>query len=154
VAWDAESFSRIASTHGDGHKALQRLTAHPPHRHTPLISHSGPALQLLIIERESATASGENQHRSADQLIADVSGRVGLPRPGSDARGLGKDVVATIGDLTQLLHGLIQVAPVRGLPHGGAVQRAVEQLVLGGHALAYRMQVRFYGAQLRWKLFD
>ena len=101
-----------------------------------------PALLLVIVEWESATASGEDQHRGTDQLIADVSGRAGIPRPGSDASGLGKDVVAAIGDLAQLLNGFVEVAALGGVPHGGSVESGAEQLILGGHAQAYRMQIR------------
>jgi hypothetical protein len=57
-----------------------------------------------------------------------------------DACGLGKDVVAAIGNLSQLLDGLIQVAALDGVPHGGAVESALEQLVPGGHAPAYGKQ--------------
>jgi hypothetical protein len=46
--------------------------------------------------------TGEDEHPSADQLIANVSGRAGIPRPG-DACSLGKDVVSAIGDIAQLL---------------------------------------------------
>jgi hypothetical protein len=60
-----------------------------------------------------------------------MSGRAGIPEPGSDAGSLGKDVVTAIGDLAQLLNGFIQVAALRGSPHGGAVESAVEQQV--GH---------------------
>ena len=37
----------------------------------------------------------------------------------------------------------VQVAFLHGVPHGGAVQGAVEQLILGAHTSAYRMQIRF-----------
>jgi hypothetical protein len=69
-----------------------------------------PALELSIVEWDAVAAAGEDQHRGADQLIADVSGRTGVPRPGSDAGGLGKDVVTAIGDLAQFLDGFVQVA--------------------------------------------
>jgi hypothetical protein len=52
----------------------------------------------------------------------------------SNARGFGQDVVAAIRDLAQLLNGFVKAAALDGVPHGGAVQSAVEQLVLGGHA--------------------
>jgi hypothetical protein len=42
-------------------------------------------------------------------------------------------MVAAIGDLTQLGDGLGSVAPLSGVPHGGAVERTVEQLILGRH---------------------
>ena len=61
-----------------------------------------------------------------------MSGRSGVPGPDSDAGCLGKDVVAAIGDLAQLLDGFIQVAALDRATHGGAVESAVEQLVLGG----------------------
>jgi hypothetical protein len=44
-----------------------------------------------------------------------------------------KDVVTAIGDLAQLLDGFIKAAAFGGVPHGGAVQSAVEQLILGAH---------------------
>jgi hypothetical protein len=52
----------------------------------------------------------------------------------SNAGGFGQDVVAAIRDLAQLLNGFVKAAALDGVPHGGAVQSAVEQLVLGGHA--------------------
>jgi hypothetical protein len=54
--------------------------------------------------------SGEDEHPGTDQLISDVSGRAGIPRTRCDACSLGKDVVAAIGDLTQLLDGFVEVA--------------------------------------------
>ena len=56
-----------------------------------LIADARPPLQLVIVQRESATASGENQHRGANQLIADVSCRAGIPRPDSAACGFGEE---------------------------------------------------------------
>jgi hypothetical protein len=73
--------------------------------------------------------------------MADVSWP-GVPEPGGDTCSLSQDIVAAIGDLAQLLDGLIQVAAFGGVPHRGAVQSAVEELVSGGHAPAYRMQIR------------
>jgi hypothetical protein len=61
----------------------------------------------------------------------------------SNARCFGQDVVAAVGDLAQLLDRFVEVAALGGVPHGGAVQSAVEQLVLGGHAQAYRKKIRF-----------
>jgi hypothetical protein len=78
-----------------------------------------------------------------------VSGRAGVPRPGSDACSLGKYVVTAIGDLAQLLDGFIQVAAFGGVPHGGAVEGAVEQLIFGTHNPAYRTQIRFRQTQPR-----
>jgi hypothetical protein len=46
----------------------------------------------------------------------------------SNARGFGQDVVAAVGDLAQLLDRFVEVAALGGVPHGGAVQSAVEQL--------------------------
>jgi hypothetical protein len=40
--------------------------------------------------------------------MPDVSGGPGIPKPGGYAGSLSKDVVAAIGDLTQLLNALIQ----------------------------------------------
>jgi hypothetical protein len=82
-----------------------------------------------------------------DQLIADVSVWAGVPGADSDTSGLGEDVVTTIGDLARLLDGFVEVAAFGGVPHGGAVQSAVEQLVLGGHAPLYRMQIRLHHTQ-------
>ena len=89
------------------------------------------------------TPAGEDQHSGADQLMPDVSGRVGVPISCSDACGLGQDVVAAIGDLAQLLDGFIEAAAFGGLPHGGAVEGAVEQLILGAHTSGYRTQFLF-----------
>jgi hypothetical protein len=75
-----------------------RKSQHRP----PLVADSCPTLKLVIVQRESLTHAGEDQHSSADQLIADVSGRAGIPISGSDASGLGQDVVTAIGDLAQL----------------------------------------------------
>ena len=71
--------------------------------------------------------------------MADTGGRPRVPRPGSDACSLSQDVVAAIGDLAQLLDGFVEVAAFDGVPHGGSVKCAVEKLILGGHAPAYRM---------------
>ena len=70
--------------------------------HTALVTDACPSLQFVIVEWEAATTSGENQHPSADQLIADVTGRVGVPGPGSGAGGLSQDVVAAIRDFAKL----------------------------------------------------
>jgi hypothetical protein len=59
-----------------------------------------------------------------------MSGWPRVPRPGLDARGLGKDVVAAIGDLSKLFDGFVKAAAFGGVPHGGAVEIAVEQLIL------------------------
>jgi hypothetical protein len=47
------------------------------------------------------------------------------------------------GDLTQLGDGFGEITPFGGVQHGGAVQVAVEQLILGAHTSAYRMQFLF-----------
>jgi hypothetical protein len=44
-------------------------------------------VRCVIVQRESAATSGENQHPGADQLIADMSGRPGVPGPGSERAG-------------------------------------------------------------------
>ena len=51
-------------------------------------------------------------------------------RTGCDAGSLSQDVVTAISDLAQLLDGFIQVAALGGVPHGGAVEGAVEELSL------------------------
>jgi hypothetical protein len=61
-----------------------------PRPHSPLIADARPTLQFVIVERESAATSGEDQHPGADQLIADVSRRPRVPRPGSNASGLAR----------------------------------------------------------------
>jgi hypothetical protein len=71
----------------------------------PLVADTCPTLQVVIVEREAATVSGEEEHPGADQLITNVSGRAGIPEPGVDACNLGKAVVTAIGDLAQLLDG-------------------------------------------------
>jgi hypothetical protein len=96
-----------------------------------------------MVERESATTSGEDQHPGADQFIANMGGWAGVPRPGSDACSLRKDVVTAIGNLAQLLNGFIEVAALRGVTHRRAVKSDVEKPVLSGHAPMYRTLIRF-----------
>ena len=72
--------------------------------------------------------------------MADVRRRAGVTS--SDASGLGQDVVAAIGDLAQLLDGFIKAAAFGGAPHRGAMEGAVEQLILGAHTSAYRTTFR------------
>ena len=55
------------------------------------------------------TPAGEDQHSGADQLIPDVIGRAGIPRPRRDTCGLGQDVVAAVGDLAHLFDRFVQV---------------------------------------------
>ncbi len=74
-----------------------------------------------------------DEHPSADQLIADVSGWAGVPGAGGDASGLGEDVVTAVGELAQLFDGFVKVAALGGVPHCGAVEGAVEKLIRGGH---------------------
>jgi hypothetical protein len=76
-------------------------------------------VQLVIVQRESAAASGEIQHRCADQLTADV--RPGVLGPRSDACSLSQYVVAAIGHLAQLLDGFVEAAAF-----GGVAMRALE----------------------------
>jgi hypothetical protein len=49
--------------------------------HPALVADPRPALQLVIVQRESLTPAGEDQHSGADQLMADVIGRAGVPTP-------------------------------------------------------------------------
>jgi hypothetical protein len=79
--------------------------------------------------------------------MADVSGRAGVPTPGSDARGLGQDVVAAIGDLAQLLDGFIEATAFGGVPHRDAVEGAVEQLI-GAAYTPQRIEYNFYLARV------
>jgi hypothetical protein len=81
---------------------------------SPAHSQFGPPLQLVIVQRESATASGKDQHPGADQFIADVSGPTAYQGPGNDPSDLGKDVVTAVGELAQLLDGFVEVAPFGG----------------------------------------
>jgi len=67
----------------------------------PLEPDACPALEFFVVEWDAVAAAGEDQQPGADQLITDMSGRPGIPRPGSDARGLSEDVVTTISDLAQ-----------------------------------------------------
>jgi hypothetical protein len=67
----------------------------------------------------------------------------GLPGAGSDAGGLGQDVVTAVGDLAQLLDGFIQVAAFGGVPHRGAVKGAVEKLIRSGRRLTTRTLAAF-----------
>jgi hypothetical protein len=64
-------------------------------------------LQLVIVERQPSAVSRDDEHPGADQLIADMGGWSGIPGAGGDPGGLGKDVVTAVGDLAQLLNGLI-----------------------------------------------
>ena len=52
---------------------------------------------VVVIQRQTATASGEDQHPGGDQLMANVCGRPGVPRSRGDPSGLGQDVVSAIG---------------------------------------------------------
>ena len=61
---------------------------------------------------------------------------------GRKAPNFGEDVIAAIGDLAQFLDGLVEVAAFGGVPHGGAMERNIEQVILGAHAPDYRMSVR------------
>jgi hypothetical protein len=87
-------------------------------------------------------AAGHDQQSGGDQLMSDVSGRPRVPRTRRDAGRLSEHLIMAIGDLTQLGDGFIEAAPPGGVPHGGAVEGAVEQLILGAHTPAYRMYVR------------
>jgi hypothetical protein len=52
------------------------------------------------------------------------------------------DFVVTVGDFAQLGDGVVKVAALGRVPHCRAVESAVEQLFLSGHAQAYRIRVR------------
>jgi hypothetical protein len=71
-----------------------------------------------------------------------MRGRPGVPGSGFDAGSFGEDVISAACDLAQLLDGFVQVAAFGGIPHRGAVEGAVEQLILSAQSSAYRM-VRF-----------
>jgi hypothetical protein len=67
-----------------------------------------------------------------------MSRRPRIPQTSRYPGRLSKHVIIAIGDLAKLHDGLGQITPLGGVPHRGAVKGAVEQLILGGHAPAYR----------------
>ena len=67
----------------------------------------------------------------------------GIPRPGGDSGGLAEHIVAAIRDFAKLGNRLSQITFLHGVSDGGSVEGAVEQLILGAHNAAYRMQIRF-----------
>jgi hypothetical protein len=73
----------------------------------------------------------------------DMGRRRRVPPAGGDTGGLCEHLDMAIGYLAKLCDGLGQVTPFGGVPHRGAVQSAVEQLILGAHTSAYRMQFLF-----------
>jgi hypothetical protein len=50
--------------------------------------HPCPTLQLVIVYRQTAAATGEDEHPGADQLITDVGGWAGIPGTCGDSGGL------------------------------------------------------------------
>jgi hypothetical protein len=77
------------------------------------------------LEPETSAASRQDEHPGADQW----EWPAGIPRPGSNARGLGQDVVTAVGDLAQLFDRFVKVAALCGVPHRRAVKGAVKGLV-------------------------
>jgi hypothetical protein len=84
------------------------------------------------VDGTAATVSGD-EHPSANQFIADLRGRAGVPRADLDACNLGKDVVTAIGHLAQLFKGFVQVAAPGGMPYRRPLQSTEEELICGGH---------------------
>jgi len=54
-----------------------------------------------------------------------------------------EDVVRAVGNLAQLFDRFRKVAFLGGIPHRGAVEVAVEQLIPGANTSAYRTQFLF-----------
>ena len=61
-----------------------------------------PALKFGVVERDTGTTAGKDEHAGGDQLVTDMSGRAGVPGSGGDAGGFGEDMIATVTDLAEL----------------------------------------------------
>jgi hypothetical protein len=61
--------------------------------HPTLITHPCLTLQLVKSNGKPRPSPAKINIPDSDQLIADMGGRAGIAEPGSDACGLGKDVV-------------------------------------------------------------
>jgi hypothetical protein len=60
-------------------------------RHASLESDAGPTFQVSIVERDTVTSAGQDQHYGGEQLVADMGGWIRVPldhRAVGDARGL------------------------------------------------------------------
>jgi hypothetical protein len=44
-----------------------------------LVANPRPALELVVVKRQTAAVTSKDQHPGADQLIADVGGWAGIP---------------------------------------------------------------------------
>ena len=64
-----------------------------------LESHPCPALQLLIVHRQTAVTGREDEHAGANQLIPDVSGRVAYHEPAVIPATSARMLVPAVGDL-------------------------------------------------------
>ena len=58
--------------------------------------------QLVVVQRQTAAACRGYEHSGADQLMPDMSGRPGIPRPRGDAGGLSENVVPTVSNFAEL----------------------------------------------------
>jgi hypothetical protein len=58
--------------------------------------------KLVVVQRQTAAATGEDEHPGADQFIADVDGWAGTPRARGNPGGLGQNVITAVSDLAQL----------------------------------------------------
>jgi hypothetical protein len=73
---------------------------------------------------------GHDQHSGGDQLLTSMGGWPGVADASFDSGSLSVDVVAPVGDLAKLSDRLGEVAFLRGVAHSGAVEGAVEQLIV------------------------
>jgi hypothetical protein len=74
-------------TNGSGPSPFALAGPHPP-----LITHPGPALQLVVVQRLAITAASHDQHSRRNKLIACVGARPGIPRTSLDSSGFGENV--------------------------------------------------------------
>src|SRR5215216_3748520 len=58
-----------------------------------LVPGPGPALKFGVVERDTGTTAGKDEHAGGDQLVTDMSGRAGVPGSGGDAGGFGEDMI-------------------------------------------------------------
>jgi hypothetical protein len=61
------------------------------------MSDSAPPFQLALVEGDTTTAASQDEHPSRDQLIPDMGGWAGVPRPGSHAPSFGENDVPALG---------------------------------------------------------
>ena len=62
-----------------------------------------------MFERHTVAAAGHDQHAGSIELIAELGGRAGVPRPGRNTANLGQDGITAVGDLAELRDRLGEV---------------------------------------------